>query len=82
MDSSTARGASSGRSASNAHCSGRWVNSATVHPSWLRVVSVPPTMTASTIITSSAWLRRSPSSSAAIERGQQIVRGPIPAFAR
>ena len=40
--------------------------SATAQPSWLRVVSVPPTMTALTIITSSSLLSLSPASSAAI----------------
>ena len=75
MDSSTARAASSGCSASSAHWSGWPANRATVQPSWLRVVSVPPTMTASTIETSSDGLRRSPSSSAAIRAVRRSSAG-------
>ena len=66
MLSSVARAASSGRPASSLHWSGCSVNKATVHASWLRVVSVPPTSTATAMLSSSSVSSRSPASSAAI----------------
>ena len=64
--SSTARCAREGSLPSSAHCSGYSANKASARPNWLRVVSVPPTMTASTIIVSSSVLSLSPASSAAM----------------
>ena len=76
------RGASSGRSASIAHWSGWSQNTCTAAASWLRVVSVPASSTASAIISSSSWVSRSPSSSAAISADSRSSRGVAAPCAR
>ena len=75
MASSTARGASSGRSASSAHWSGCSANSARAQASWLRVVSVPAMSTATASETSSSVDSRSPASSMAMRSLSRSWRG-------
>ena len=64
--SSTAFGASSGCSASRAHWSGCSQKTSTAAASWLRVVSVPAISSVAASISSSSWVKRSPSTSARI----------------
>ena len=73
MDSSTARPASSGRSARSAHCSGCSVKRATEQASWFRVVSVPAMSTACASIAISSVESRSPSCSIGDQVAEEVV---------